>query len=274
MIASVNIVTAMKSEALPLIDHFCLERMTQKGEPFSIFGNDELKLIVSGVGTSMAHKAVRYLSRNDKSAQTSAWLNVGVVGHGTYATGTGFLANCIVESATQRTIYPSFTIDHDLPTGKVITVDGVNTDYQPHAGYDMEAFGFATAATQFSTLEMIHCFKVVSDNQDHSVQHLTKTDIQDFIAGHVGAIDRLCGQLHGLAKSVARRLHPEDLTIEFAKRWRMTTAQREILKRKLHKTKLLELDIKVDSDIVRDCLNASAMLACVQEFLDQHWKYV
>ncbi len=274
MTHSVNIVVAMKSEASPLIDQFGLERMTCKGDRFPIFGKEQLKLVVSGIGANRAKEAVRYLAQISDSGDVIAWLNVGVAGHGVYAVGTGFLANCIVDSLTQRTFYPLFTTDFVLPTGKVITVDVVETEYKQHAGYDMEAFGFAASASRFSTFEMIHCFKVVSDNRDNSVQHLTRMEIQKLVAGHVDSIDLLCCQLRDLTKSVAQRIEPEDPTVAFANHWRMTVAQREILRKYLHKTKLLNKEINVDSDIVRNSPNASTMLNSVQSYLNQHWQIV
>ncbi len=273
MTTSVNIVVAMKSEAMPLIGRFGLERMTRDGDRFPIYGKGQLKLIISGIGAHKAREAVWYLSKHSETVNVSAWMNVGVAGHGSHGIGTGFLANCILDGVTQQTIYPSFTIDFGLQTGKVATVDVVETEYQERIGYDMEAFGFAASASRYSTLEMIHCFKVVSDNRENSVRYLTKLDIQNFIADHIDTIHRLCCQLHDLAKSVAQRLEPGDPTVAFANHWRMTVAQREILRKYLHKTIILNKEIKVDSDVVRNCPTATAVLSSVQGYLNQHWKY-
>ena len=274
MTASVNIVVAMKSEALPLIDRFGLERVSRKGDRFLIYGNDHLSLIVSGIGANNSEEAVRYLSTNSTSADVNAWLNIGVAGHASYDLGTGYLANCIVDSVTQRTFFPVFTVDFGLPTGKVTTVNVVETEYQEHTGYDMEAFGFATSASKFSTLEMIHCLKIVSDNRENSVQRLTKKDIENFIVNHIESIDLLCSKLRNLASSVVQRFEPGDPTVEFANHWRMTVTQRRILGKYLHKTRILNKEIKVNSDMIRDCQNTSAMLESVRSYLDQHWKYL
>ena len=272
MTASVNIVVAMKSEALPLIDRFGLERVSRKGDRFLIYGNDQFSLTVSGIGAKNSEEAVRYLSKQSTSTDVNAWLNIGVAGHRSYDIGTSFLANCIVDSVTNRTLFPVFAIDFGLPTGKVTTVNVVETEYQEHTGYDMEAFGFAASASKFSTLEMIHCFKVVSDNRENSVQRLTKKDVEKFIDNHVESIDLLCSQLRNLASSVVQRLEPEDPTVEFAKNWRMTVTQRRILRKYLHKTKILNRDIKVTSDMIRDCRSTSVMLEYIRSYLDQHWK--
>ncbi len=274
MSISVNIVSAMKSEALALIDQFGLERMACKGDRFPVYANNQLNLIVSGIGANRAEEAVCYLSQQSQSVDVMAWLNVGVVGHGSYPIGKGFLANCIVDSATRRTFYPSFSTNFGLPTGKVATVDVVETEYQEDTGYDMEAFGFAASASKFSTFELIHCFKVVSDNRENSVRRLTMSDIQNFIAGHIDSIVLLCCQLQDLAKSVAQRIEPDDPTVAFANQWRMTVAQRQILRKYLHKSRILNKEIKVDSDIVRNSPNASTMLNSIRSYLNQHWKFV
>ena len=136
----------------------------------------------------------------------------------------------------------------------------------------MEAFGFASSAAKCSTLELIHCYKIVSDNHKESVEQLTLKDIENLVEDHLDAIDRLGWQLTRIANSVVQRSVLEDPTIPFSNHWRLTVAQREILRKYLNKTRILGNDIKVDSDIVRNCRETSSMLKSIENHLDQHWK--
>ena len=164
MTASLNIVVAMKAEARPLIDRFEMIPISLKNGHFSVYQNGHMVLIVSGIGSANAREAVQYLARRYSKKGESAWLNVGVAGHGSLDVGQGFLANCIADRDSGQTVYPIFVDDFGLARGKVTTVSEVETEYREETGYEMEAFGFASSAAKCSTLELIHCYKIVSDN--------------------------------------------------------------------------------------------------------------
>ena len=272
MTASLNIVVAMKTEAKPLINWFGLAPMSPQIDRFSIYEKEHMTLIVSGIGSINAREAVQCLARHCTNRGVSAWLNVGVAGHGSFDVGQGFLANCITDRKSGQTIHPMFVDDFGLAKGKITTVSEVETDYREQIGYEMEAFGFASSAAKYSTLELIHCYKIVSDNHATSVEQLTLKEIGNLIENHLDAIDRLGSQLTQLANSVARRSIPEDPTIPFEDHWRLTVAQREILRKYLIKTIILGTEIKVDSDTIRNCRETSEMLDSIRNHLGEHWQ--
>ena len=274
MNSTVNIVVAMKAEARSLIEHFILQDRMTGLHKFKVYQNDHIRLIISGIGSSNAEKAVAVVAERIEPNEISAWLNVGVVGHKSLEIGQALMGNRITDKLASESLYPIFVADFGLRTGKVRTVYEVETDYEEDTAYDMEAYGFAKAASNFAKYELIHCYKVVSDNPDNSVNKLNNQIIGNMVAEHVDAIERVCRQLLEISDSVADRGFTEDSIAPFLDRWHFTAAQQEILRKYLHKTKIMNNEVKVDSDVVRNCRNSSDLLTSIENHLNQYWTVV
>ena len=91
----VCVVVALMPEAKPLIESWGLSPILLDG-PYSCFGNDDLALIVSGLGSDLAAAACGYLygALDEKPA---GWLNVGIGGHADLPLGTLRLADQVVD---------------------------------------------------------------------------------------------------------------------------------------------------------------------------------
>ena len=274
MNSTVNIIVAMKAEARSLIEHFALQDRITGLHQFKVYQNDQIRLVISGIGSSYAEKAVAVVAERVEPNEISAWLNVGVVGHKSLEIGQALMGNRITDAVTGESLYPIFVTDFGLRTGKVRTVYEVETDYEEETAYDMEASGFVKAASKFTKYELIHCYKVVSDNPDNSVNKLNNQIIGNMIAEHVDAIERVCRQLLEISDSVADRGFAEDPITPFLDRWHFTVSQRDILRKYLHKTIIMNNEVKVDSDVVRNCKNSSDLLTSIENHLNQHWTVV
>ena len=126
MTASLNIVVAMKAEARPLIDRFELTLSSPKHGRFPIYENGHIVLIVSGIGSANAQEAVQCLACHCARKGVSAWLNIGVAGHGSINVGQGFLADCIsLIAIPDKRFTPYLSMILDWREEKITTVSEV-----------------------------------------------------------------------------------------------------------------------------------------------------
>ncbi len=220
------LVVALAAEARPLLDFHRLRGVN--GHPYRICASAQTNLIVSGIGKVAAAAATAYLRALVGDAPT-AWLNVGIAGHGSQAVGTALLAHKVVDAASGQPFYPTFTASPLCRTTLLHTVDRA----QPPVGdaaYDMEASGFCAAAQRFATSERIHCLKVVSDNPQSPYQALNAKKIEALIAAQLNAIAQVGESLQVLSQQLhALHADPPGLA-ELTARWQFTATQQHQLR--------------------------------------------
>ncbi len=164
-----NLVIAHPAEARPIIEHFALEKADTNG-PFRILANNRLRLIISGLGKIAAAAAGGYLHHFAGSARHEAWLNVGIAGHADLEVGAIRLAHKVSDVALQRNWYPQRVFPAPCPGEEVRTVDHPEREFADTVVYEMEASGFYATCTHFSTVELIHVLKIISDNRGSPVK--------------------------------------------------------------------------------------------------------
>jgi adenosylhomocysteine nucleosidase len=205
-------VVALQAEARALVERFGME---PAGEgPFPVYRGEEAWLIVSGPGKAASAAATAYLHLFSGGELGRAWLNVGLGGHSARPVGEGVIAHKISDGASGASWYPQLVVDSPRPTVPVLTVERVEEEYSLPWVYDSEAAGFFPTACRFSVAELVHCFKVVSDNADATLsRRMSSTFLEHLIARNLGDLETFARDLAGLAEelaawSVARHLHP------------------------------------------------------------------
>ncbi|MGH9462066.1 MAG: hypothetical protein ACRD1X_12660, partial [Vicinamibacteria bacterium] len=106
----IRLVVALPAEAKPLVSHFNL-KPAREARGFKIYQNDDIALIVSGVGKIAAAAATAYLQAWTGNRPNGAWINVGMAGHRDLLLGKGVLAYRITDRATGETWYPPPVIE-------------------------------------------------------------------------------------------------------------------------------------------------------------------
>lgn len=232
-------VVALEAEARPLVDCF---RMEPAGEgPFKVFRGDAVWLIVSGQGKAASAAATAYLHLFTGGAMGSAWLNVGVGGHGRRPVGESFIAHKITDSASGASWYPQLVIDAPRPTAPLLTVERVEEEYSPPWIYESEAAGFFPTACRFSLAELVHCFKVISDNPDTTLSRRTSSStIEKLIEQSLEEIGAFGQDLADLAREVAEIAADPPLYEEIVERWPFTAGQQRRLRRLLQRLAVLD----------------------------------
>lgn len=237
----VFIVCALACEAHPIISHFKLKsNLTHGSQHFPIYQNEEVTLIVSGIGKVNAAAATSNLAALIKNRSGQAWLNIGIGGHREYEKGTGFLIHKIIDEGSGKVYYPPLVINFQQFTETVITVEQVEVMYQDPVIYDMEASGFYAIASRISTMEFIHCYKIISDNKQSPSSQLNKSSIQEMIEKNLSQISQIILCLKEASHQFRTIYEESDNIHEFVKECHFTTTQIYQLKHLLRRWKALQ----------------------------------
>jgi adenosylhomocysteine nucleosidase len=195
-------VVALQAEARPLVERFGMEAVDEG--PFPVYRGQDGWLIVSGQGKAAAAAATAYLHLLSGAAMARAWLNVGLGGHSRRPLGEGVIAHKISDGASGASWYPQLVIDAPRPTGPILTVERVDEEYSLPWVYESEAAGFFSTACRFSVAELVHCYKVISDNSDATLDRRTSSAaVEDLISGNLEGIAAFAAGLAGLARDLA-----------------------------------------------------------------------
>jgi nucleoside phosphorylase len=270
----IHIVTALACEANPIIQHYHL-RKSGYGFGFPVYSNEAITLVISGMGKFAAASAVGYLQAMPNpaakdvydSVKPHCWLNVGIAGHKTMDLGTALLAHRVSDAAEQQRFYPCFTFNLPCVTADVISVAQAETSYSADAAYDMEALGFCAAASRFSSFELIHCLKIISDNQTTSHEHITKYVGEELVGNQLLVIESLVRELEKLQyATTAMHALPEDYRL-LTERFRFSVTQRNQLKRLLQRWHVLEQTQVAEHLPIQDFKNAKQVLLGIETHL-------
>ncbi len=241
---------ALGFEAKPLISHFNLQSF--EVSPFPIYLSSSIGLIVTGVGKIQMAAAVGYLQAIMGNQKHTAWLNIGIAGHASFALGKGILAHQVFDYSSGRYYYPVFVVDRPVETATVWTVDRPEIHYKGEGVYEMEASAFWHVASRLTSAEFIHCYKIISDNQNRGASYLTKNHVEDLVYSHVNSIESFIHSLCELSCSLAcLEISNETLDI-FIQRWHFTSTEKIQLKSLLQRWKSntnLSLEALLDEEL-------------------------
>ena len=146
------IITALKSEAQAFVEKYGLIKKSSDG--YTIFENDELRVIVSGVGIESAKKAAAFLLKNFAIEGNDIFINIGIcAADKRYKVGTLINIDSIAYNKEKHTLKKSFL--------HTITCSDEELSSNLYDIADMESFGFYEATKE---IENRYIFKVVSDN--------------------------------------------------------------------------------------------------------------
>lgn len=250
------IYAALPCEAKPIIEFFRLKKDVAV-EAFAIYGRDELCLAVSGVGKAAMAAAVAYTQALYAANTPRVFLNVGIAGHKELDMGGAFLINKINDIDTGKNYYPQVVFKTAYPTMGLQTVSKPVLDYPSllHL-YDMEASAFYETASRFGTGELIHCLKVISDNQITPANNLQPQQVTQLIAEQMPTIENILAELKRLAQLI--HFSEPDLLAALLTRYRFTVSEQAQLKNQLNRWQVLSDNQTLP--IPDDLPNGSAVL--------------
>lgn len=199
---TVFIFVALSCEAKPLVQAWNLRKISQQ-RPFVIYANQEQVVVVAGMGKLAMAAAVAYTLCLYADIYNPILINFGIAGHQHYPIGQLYLADKISDSETCKNYYPQLMFSSNIPTTAVTTLSKPSNDYDAGSLFDMEAAAFYEIATKFSTNELIHSVKIISDNSESSIENINEAIVSGWVTNKVNQINQLVA---GLLK--ARELLP------------------------------------------------------------------
>jgi adenosylhomocysteine nucleosidase len=232
-------VVALQAEARPLVARFAMAVVSEG--PFPVYRGEEGWLIVSGQGKAASAAATAYLHLIAGGAQGRAWLNVGLGGHCQRTLGEGVLAHKISDAASGASWYPQLVIDAPSPTVPVLSVERMEEEYALPWVYESEAAGFFPTACRFSVAELVHCYKVISDNPDATLsRRMPSLVVEDLIAANGDRIEAFARGLVELAGELEAVAADPPGYYAALGRWSFTAAQERRLRRLLQRLAALD----------------------------------
>jgi len=200
---------ALHCEAKPVIAHYRLKK-SNDNHPFAIYRHDEVILTITGVNKNNMAAAVAYTLALFP-ASNPVLLNLGIAGHKTKALGRLFLADKITDSTQPDSVfYPQWV--GGLPIADFLplhTLAQPSSQYPDTALCDMEASAFYQIAVKFSSVELIHCIKVVSDNAEHSSFEINAQNVTGWVADAIEYISAIADHLCALRQHALSPSHPQ-----------------------------------------------------------------
>lgn len=240
----INIVVAHPAEAKPLCAMLNMLAVAVAA-PYRIFGNDEgVSLIVSGMGKLDSASATAYLAGLQAALPACVWLNIGIAGHGTAAIGAGLLAHKITDAATGKSFYPH-QLFKSQTTSEIISVDVPEQNYPRDAAYDMEAAGFYASASSVAPMELVHAFKVISDNPQQTLEKFDIAQVDGLITSQRDRLHALLRELNALLGIYRSAYFLPDEYSTLLGKYAFTVSQKAQLKRLCERYHALEFDAEL-----------------------------
>ena len=154
----IYIVTALKSEAQAFVDKFRLQKMNLA--TYTLYTNDAMRLIVSGVGVDNARLATQMLINTYDLSDEDIFYNVGVCAAPSHhPLGTLLNIGTVVYDGIS---YPFDKEGITLQCSDTPQNTPQNTPLE--IPVDMESFGFYDAVIHNPAIKHFGIFKVVSDH--------------------------------------------------------------------------------------------------------------
>lgn len=221
--SSVFIHTALPCEAKPLIEAYKLKKDTSINH-FAIHKNNNIYLTVTGIGKTAMAAGVAYTQALFADQANPVMLNIGIAGHHCEALGSLFLIDKITDGESGRSFYPPLVFTPPCPTVSLQTHSKPQTSYPDAALCDMEGSAFYETATRFSTGELCHCIKVVSDNAQSPAQQIDVSMATALIQAKIDLIKDLIETLLNLASGITT-INNSNLLETISQQYRFTVSE-------------------------------------------------
>ncbi len=253
--------TALPAESRPLIDHFKLSRQRIRGIRY--YAGDSVCLIETGIGKLKAAAAVAASLQGDN--RIDALINIGIAG-GTAELGTRYLANSVIDKATEKQWYPHLPAARLLPdisTIAIHTLEKPSRGYQSDVAFDMEASGVLTAASSYLDNTRIQCLKSISDNASTDIADITKDSVTELISQCIDPVSTLIDHYQSSPESDKQTEQKiEQLINELSSGIRISVSDTYSIKRLLQRYNALSDKLPLTSDLAM-LQNARDIKSCL-----------
>lgn len=264
----IHLVVALQCEARPFIHYYGMKGNSGSG-PFRIYESDDMRLIVCGIGKVAAAAATAHLHSHYGCEPSCGWLNIGIAGHVDKTTGEASLAHKITDAGSGESWYPPPVLETPVLTDCLITVDRAEHDFLTPALFDMEASGFYATAGRFATAELIHCYKIVSDNRMCPSRDISGRFVEQLVGDHISNVSDIIAQLDRLSLRLQDiESFPEELD-HFLASWRFSNYQKNHLCHLLRRIKTLSPHEEIWNETLDNAKDGREVLDRLQQRIDR-----
>ena len=201
MTPSLFVFCALLSEAKALIQQWSLKKNPDK-HPFTLFADEERVVVITGMGGVTMAAAVAYVLALFPCRQQPLLLNLGIAGHRLHSLGSLFLADKIINTDSGKKFYPQLPFAFNCGTITVASVAKSQIGYPEDYLYDMEAAAFYEIAAKFSSSELVHSLKIVSDNSQSPIENISESAVEQWVTAALVSINALIAGLHSVRQSL------------------------------------------------------------------------
>jgi nucleoside phosphorylase len=206
------LLTALKAESQPLIDHFGLTK--DSSFLFPVFKRDNLYLIGIGVGKKRIKDRIETFCKHFIHEKIQ-FINIGIAGgnHSSTKIGACYLLHKIKDETTGKTYYPDILIKHNFEEKSLVTVDSVISDGEgAYKGLvDMEASEIFNVCSSLVPVHRLAFLKIVSDYMNLEFEEIIAQPISNLIALYLDSIELFLSQLEGMLIEENKILSEDDL---------------------------------------------------------------
>ena len=192
------IITALKSEAKPIIDFYNLKFSGLSN--FPLYKNNNITLIVTGVGRKNVSNVSNSFFKKNKVIKNHI-INIGISGgrKGDCSIGQLFLINKVSDEKSKLSFNLGPQQSFGLQNNEITTVSKpvVNNNFKGEGLVDMEAYEICTAINNLYGLDRLFILKIVSDHMDMK-HHISANQVQSLIKQKVPVIDKFIRDLRKL----------------------------------------------------------------------------
>ena len=194
------IITALKSEARPIIDFYGLE-FSGLGN-FQLYKNDNLTLLITGVGRKNVSDVFNLFFKKNKVIKNHV-INIGISGgrKGDCSIGQLFLINKVSDEKSKLSFNIGSMQSFGLQNNEITTVSKpvVNNNFKSDGLVDMEAYEICKRVNNLNGLDRLFILKIVSDHMDMK-QHISAEKVRNLIKQKIPVIDKFINDLRKLQK--------------------------------------------------------------------------
>ena len=206
------ILTALKAESQPLINHFNLKRDTSF--QFPVFKNNNLYLVGLGFGKkNIRNRIETFLNQNNPDL--IQFINIGIAGGNPKSTkiGGSYLLHKIKDETTGKTYYPDILIKHNFEEISLVTVESVISDGEGiYKGLvDMEASEIFKICSSLVPVHRIAFVKIVSDYMNIEFEEIMVHHISKLISHQLNSIESFLLQFERMFNEETPILSEKDI---------------------------------------------------------------
>lgn len=254
---------AMHCEAKPVIDHYRLKK-SRVEHGFDLYEGDRMACVVSGIGKIAIAAACAWVAALYREQASLAWINIGIAGSALHPIGTAFWLNKITDGDSNRSLYPVPLIETTLEPAHCITLNQASSEYLPQRLFDMEASAFFDTATRFSSTELVHSIKIISDNQSQQTGRY-KSRISQLVTQNIGPVGGLAESLQTLNNlAAANKIDAFDWQ-QLIKQAHFSRTQQSQLRKSVLFLMSQNYDTEKLTDEFSTCLSSKAIIAHLKQ---------